>query len=132
MENAFGDIFNGKAEKIACLTSKDKKTFLNFRQEMYKSINSGRNKRSENTTLAAIITNAKFSKAHLGKIVSMTQDALARRIDSVHTMYDGDTIYALRTDEIEADINVVGILATQVLETAIERAVITSKEEIYN
>ena len=130
--NAFGDIFNGKGEKIAGLTSKDKKTFLNFREEMYKSINSLRNKSSENTTLAAIITNAKFSKAHLCKIASMAQDALARRIDPVHTMYDGDTIYALSTDEIEADINVVGMLATQVLEIAIERAVITSKEEIGN
>ena len=130
--NAFGDIFNGKGEKIAGLTSKDKKTFLNFREEMYKSINSLRNKSSENTTLAAIITNAKFSKAHLCKIASMAQDALARRIDPVHTMYDGDTVYTLSTDEIEADINVVGMLATQVLEIAIERAVITSKEEIGN
>ena len=125
--NAFGDVFNGKGEKIAGLTSKDKTKFLNFREEMYKSINTIKNKNSENTTLAAIITNAKFSKAHLCKIASMAQNALARRIDPVHTMYDGDTVYALSTDEIEANVNIVGMLATQVLETAIERAV-TVKE----
>lgn len=132
--NAFGDVFNGKGEKIAGLTSKDKKTFLNFREEMYKTINPVKNEASENTntTLAAIIINAKFSKAHLCKIASMAQNALARRIDPVHTMHDGDTVYVLSTDQIDANINVVGMLATQVLETAIERAVTLSKQEIDN
>ena len=132
--NAFGDVFNGKGEKIAGLTSKDKKTFLNFREEMYKTINPVKNETSENTntTLAAIIINAKFSKAHLCKIASMAQNALARRIDPVHTMHDGDTVYVLSTDQIDANINVVGMLATQVLETAIERAVTLSKQEIDN
>ncbi len=127
--NAWGDVFNGKGEKIAGLTTKDKKQFLNFREEMYKSIKSIKKDNSGNTTLAAIITNAKFSIAHLCKIASMAQDALARRIDPIHTMKDGDTIYALTTDEIEADINIVGTIATQVLEIAIERSVITAKEE---
>jgi len=132
--NAFGDVFNGKGEKITGLTSKDKKTFLNFREEMYKTINPVKNETSENTntTLAAIIINAKFSKAHLCKIASMAQNALARRIDPVHTMHDGDTVYVLSTDQIDANINVVGMLATQVLETAIERAVTLSKQEIDN
>ena len=129
--NAFGDIFNGKGEKIAGLTTKDKKNFLNFKEEMYKFIKKPiRNQKSENTTLAAIIMNAKFSKAHLCKIASMAQDALARRIDPVHTMLDGDTVYTLTTDQIEADINIVGTIATQVLEIAIERAVIFAKEEV--
>ena len=119
---------NGKGEKIAGLTTKDKKQFLNFREEMYKSIKSIKKDNSGNTTLAAIITNAKFSKAHLCKIASMAQDALARRIDPIHTMKDGDTIYALTTDEIEADINIVGTIATQVLEIAIERSVITEQK----
>ena len=127
--NAFGDVFNGKGEKIAGLTSKDKKKFLNFKEEMYKSIKPVEKQESGNTTLAAIIMNAKFSKAHLCKIASMAQDALARRIDPVHTMKDGDTIYTLSTDQIEADVNIVGTIATQVLETAIERAVIYAKEE---
>ena len=127
--NAWGDVFNGKGEKIAGLTTKDKKQFLNFKKEMYKSIKPpSDNKALGNTTLAAIITNAKFSKAHLCKIASMAQDAFARRIDPIHTMYDGDTIYALTTDEIEADINIVGTIATKVLETAIERSVMLAKE----
>lgn len=129
--NAFGDIFNGKGEKIAGLTTKDKKNFLNFKEEMYKFIKKPiKNQKSENTSLAAIIMNAKFSKEHLCKIASMAQDALARRIDPVHTMLDGDTVYTLTTDQIEADINIVGTIATQVLEIAIERAVIFAKEEV--
>lgn len=128
--NSFGDVFNGKGEKIAGLTTKDKKHFLNFKEEFYKCIkNPFKNRKAENTTLAAILMNAKFSKAHLCKIASMSQNALARRIDPIHTMLDGDTVYALTTDQIEADINVVGTIATQVLEIAIERAVKFAKEE---
>lgn len=134
--NAFGDVFNGKREKIAGLRTKDKKNFLDFKEEWYKTINQEKkennNKEMQNTTLAIIITNAKFEGAELCKIASMANDAFARRIDPIHTMYDGDTIYALSTDgndKIQVDINIVGTLATQVLETAIERSIINSQDE---
>lgn len=124
--NAFGDVFDNKGNKIAGLKDKNGK-FLDFKEEMYKSIKP-KNHFTDNTTIGAIITNAKFSKAMLCKVASMGQNGLARRISPVHTMSDGDSIYALSVGNLEADVNVVGTLACQVMEMAIERAVKLSKD----
>lgn len=119
--NAFGDVFDSNGNKIAGLKDKNG-NFLNFKEEMYKSIKP-KNHFTDNTTIGAIITNAKFSKAMLCKVASMGQNGLARRISPVHTMSDGDSVYALSVGNLEADVNVVGTLACQVMEMAIERAV---------
>ncbi len=124
--NAFGDVFDNKGNKIAGLKDKNGK-FLDFKEEMYKSIKP-KNHFTDNTTIGAIITNAKFSKAMLCKVASMGQNGLARRISPVHTMSDGDSVYALSVGNLEADVNVVGTLACQVMEMAIERAVKLSKD----
>ena len=124
--NAFGDVFDNKGNKIAGLKDKNGK-FLDFKEEMYKSIKP-KNHFTDNTTIGAIITNAKFSKSMLCKVASMGQNGLARRISPVHTMSDGDSVYALSVGNLEADVNVVGTLACQVMEMAIERAVKLSKD----
>lgn len=76
-----------------------------------------------NTTLAVVACNAKLSKAGAAKVAQMAHDGLARTIFPVHTMYDGDTIFALATGELEVDVNVVGVLAAQILAQAVVRAV---------
>ncbi|MDO5388095.1 MAG: P1 family peptidase [Clostridia bacterium] len=124
--NAFGDVFDSKGNKIAGLTNKDGTQFLDFKEEMYRSL-APKSQFTGNTTIGAIITNAKLSKAMLCKVASMAQNGLARRISPVHTLADGDSVYALSVGNFEADINVVGTLACQVMENAIERAVTLSK-----
>lgn len=123
--NAFGDVFDDKGNKIAGLTNKEGTEFLDFKEEMYKSL-TPKNQFTGNTTIGAVITNAKFEKSMLSKIASMAQNGLARRICPVHTMADGDSVYALSAGNVIADINVVGTLACQVMEKAIERAVKTA------
>lgn len=123
--NALGDVFDGKGNKIAGLTNKE--GFLDFREEMCKSLEP-KNMFTGNTTIGAVITNAKFDKSMLCKIASMGQNGLARRIYPVHTMADGDSIYALSVGNVNADINIVGALGSYAMEMAIERAVITSNK----
>lgn len=77
-----------------------------------------------NTTIGAIITNAKFDKAKLNKIAAMAQNGLARSIRPVHTLSDGDTVYALSSGDVAADVNVVGTLASHVMAAAIRNAVL--------
>lgn len=120
--NAFGDVFDKNGNKIAGLTNKDGTEFLNFEEEMYKSL-APKNQFTGNTTIGAVITNAAFSKSMLCKIAAMAQNGLARRIKPVHTMADGDSVYALSVGNVRADINVVGTIACSVMERAIERAV---------
>jgi L-aminopeptidase/D-esterase-like protein len=76
-----------------------------------------------NTTLAVVASNARFSKAQAKKVAMMSHNGLVRVINPVHTGWDGDTVFALATGEVEADMNLVGILSQEVLAEAIIRAV---------
>lgn len=49
----------------------------------------------ENTTLGVIATNAELTKPQLIKIADLAHDGLARAIRPMHTMLDGDTVFAL-------------------------------------
>ena len=55
----------------------------------------------------------------------MAQDGYARAITPIHTLVDGDTIFALATGEKagDADVTRIGALAAEVMADAILRAV---------
>ena len=53
----------------------------------------------------------------------MAHNGLARTIRPVHTMYDGDAIFALSRGEIAADPGVIGAIAADVMAEAVVRAV---------
>ena len=80
-----------------------------------------------NTVIGVVATNARLTKAEATKVAQMAQDGLARAIRPAHTMFDGDTIFALATDEQKADISMVGAFAAEVMAEAIVRAVKTAK-----
>ncbi|MBP3720027.1 MAG: P1 family peptidase, partial [Clostridia bacterium] len=56
------------------------------------------------------------------KIAGMGHDGMARAIRPVHTSADGDSIFALSLGENEADQDLVGVLAAEVISEAILRA----------
>ena len=122
--NALGDVYDWKnGEKIAGLLSEDKTGFRSTEELMKGSIRKVENKFAGNTTLAAVITNAAFHKAQLCKIAGMAHDGYARSIRPVHTSADGDSIYALSAGNVETDMDLVGVLAAEVVSEAIKRAV---------
>ena len=124
--NAIGDVYDERTgKKIAGLLTDDRKNFSDSRAELYK-LTTQTNSR-ENTTIGMIITNANFDKTQLTKIAQMTQNAYARSIKPVGTLFDGDTIYAASVGEVSADLNMVGTLAAQVMSEAIRRSVESSR-----
>jgi L-aminopeptidase/D-esterase-like protein len=50
-----------------------------------------------NTTIGVVATSAALSKAECHKFASVAHDGLARAIRPAHSMFDGDTIFALAT-----------------------------------
>jgi L-aminopeptidase/D-esterase-like protein len=76
-----------------------------------------------NTVIGVIATNARLTKAGATKVAQMAQDGLARAIRPAHTMFDGDTIFALSTGVEQADVSMVGAFAAEVMAEAIVRAV---------
>lgn len=77
------------------------------------------------TTLAVVATDAVLTKPQTAKVAQMAHDGLARTIDPVHTMLDGDTVFALATGRAgyAADVTAVGSAAATVLATAVLAAV---------
>ncbi len=77
------------------------------------------------TTIGVIATDATLTKAEATKIAQMAHDGLARSINPVHTMSDGDTLFALATGRAAAtpDLTLLGIAAAEVTARAVLRAV---------
>lgn len=138
--NAVGDVYeNGKI--IAGLMNKDRTglassfdEILSWTEKAYMGnvgesgkIDLAESKASTNTTIGLIVTNAKFSKAMLCKIAGMAHNGYARSINPVHSMMDGDSIYAASTGNVESDVNTVGMLAAFVMEKAVIDAVKQAK-----
>ena len=76
-----------------------------------------------NTVIGVVATDAKLTKAQVTKVAQMAQDGLARAIRPAHTMFDGDTVFALATGRKKADVSLVGAFAAEVMAEAILRAV---------
>ena len=78
-----------------------------------------------NTTIAIVATDAVLNKAQAGKLATMAHDGLARTIHPVHTMVDGDTLFALATGGSgrPGEMTVLGVMAAEVTSRAVLNAV---------
>ena len=76
-----------------------------------------------NTTLGVIATNAKLTKVEATKVAQMAHNGFARTIRPVHTSFDGDTIFALSYGQVQADVNLIGTIAADVMAQAIVNGV---------
>ena len=126
--NALGDIYDWKTgEQVAGFLTEDKTGLRSTMEYMSASTESKENKFTGNTTLAVVVTNADFSKSQLCKIAGMAHNGLARSINPVHTSADGDSIYAVSVGNVDADQDLVGSLAAEVVSEAVLRSVYSAE-----
>ena len=122
--NAFGDIVSPENGRIIAGVRDSEKghefpgTVNLFKQGIIRRADS-----YQNTTLAVVVTNAGFSKSELLRISNMAQTGLAKVISPVHTVQDGDMVISVSSGEIKEDVNLVGIIAAEITQKAILRAV---------
>lgn len=78
-----------------------------------------------NTTVAVVATDAALTKEGANKMAQMAHDGLAQAIRPIHTMVDGDTVFALATGQrrVRVDLTALGAVAAAVLAEAVVRAV---------
>lgn len=76
-----------------------------------------------NTTIGVVAVNANLTKVEVTKVAQMAHDGYARTIYPAHTMYDGDTIFAVATGGEKMPVDVIGGLAAKVMSLAILDAV---------
>jgi L-aminopeptidase/D-esterase-like protein len=75
------------------------------------------------TTLGVVVTNARLDKGACRRVARMAHDGLARAIDPVHTLADGDAIFAVSVGDGTAGATRVGTLAAHAVAMAVRRAV---------
>jgi len=114
--NAIGDVVDPKnGEVIAGLRSGPSLQWMKTGQ--------AESPIQSNTVIGVIATDAKLTKAGATKVAQMAQDGVAQVVRPAHTMFDGDTIFALATGQKDADISMVGTFAAEVMAEAIVRGV---------
>jgi L-aminopeptidase/D-esterase-like protein len=122
--NAVGDIIDENGQILAGLRTEDGTGFVGMLKAMTAMLNTNAEPETrENTVIGVVATNAKLSNAHTYKVAQMAHDGIARAVNPSHTMFDGDTIFALSTGEIPSHSTVVGAYAAEVVAQAIRNAV---------
>lgn len=108
-----GKGFAGITQTIKALAGRVEESSLKFPDPVLRS-----------TTLVVVATNADFSKTALTKIAMMASTGAARTINPYHTNGDGDSTFALSTNEVKSDltISVVGALGAELVSEAVLRA----------
>jgi L-aminopeptidase/D-esterase-like protein len=77
----------------------------------------------EDTVIGVVATSARLDRQGAIKVAQMAHDGLARTVRPAHTMFDGDTIFALSLGKRQADVSTIGAFAAEVFSQAILRAV---------
>lgn len=79
------------------------------------------------TTIGALVTDARLTKAQATRLAQVAHDGLARTIDPVHTPLDGDTLFVAGTGTAEAatgpDMLLLSVLAAEVTARAVVAAI---------
>lgn len=126
--NCLGDVIDPQTGKImAGAYDYEDNKFMNSEDILLHNLAHPKTPFKGNTTIGLIVTNAKLTKANARKISSMAHNGFARTMRPAHTMFDGDTIFTMATNQKEADITTVGMLAANVMEKAVLRAIQEAK-----
>ncbi|AMM23449.1 P1 family peptidase [Variovorax sp. PAMC 28711] len=127
--NALGDVIDPEtAQVVAGARTADGKALLDTRRalmrgELPKPLLAG-----TNTTIGVVATDAVLTKVQANRLAMVAHDGLARSINPVHTMSDGDTLFTLATCRVPLDdstpgMTVLGAMAAEVVARATVRAV---------
>jgi L-aminopeptidase/D-esterase-like protein len=81
-----------------------------------------------NTTIGVVAVDARLTKEQANRLADVAHDGFARTIRPVHTQMDGDTVFALATGRLDAEVNFVKLCAAaaEVTARAICNAIIYS------
>jgi L-aminopeptidase/D-esterase-like protein len=122
--NAFGDVVDPQTQQVIAGTRSPLEPGLLFP-------GSGP---FGNTTIAVVTTNAPLSKVAVNKVAQMAHNGIAQTIRPAHTMFDGDTIFALASGsqpQVQLDplqVSMIGAVAATTLARAIVKAIRNATE----
>jgi L-aminopeptidase/D-esterase-like protein len=119
--NAVGDVLDEHGAVLAGARDRDGKWLAE--KNRYEVISSATTMLLSNTTLVAILTNAKLTKVEANRLAQRGHDGMARAIRPVHATHDGDIVFGLASGEVETDFDLVAELGADMTAQAIRRGV---------
>ncbi|WP_255593456.1 P1 family peptidase [Achromobacter sp. ES-001] len=128
--NAVGDVLDPATGRIlAGARTADGKQLLDTRAAILAGDLPRSMRPGTATTIGVVATDATLTKAQAQKIAGMAHDGLARSINPIHTMLDGDTIFALGTGTSGKPGNVMllGVMAAEAMAIAVQRAILAAR-----
>ena len=124
--NALGDVVEPSSGRVvAGARTADGQSLLDIRRAILAGEQPNPLLPGTNTTLGIVATDAVLTKAQAHRLAQVSHDGLARAINPVHTMSDGDTIFALGTGKTGRGMGMMALslLAAEVTARAVLRAV---------
>lgn len=124
--NALGDVVDpATGATIAGARTEDGRALLHTRNAILAGAQPNPLLAGTNTTLGVVATDAVLTKAQAHRLAQVAHDGLARAINPVHTMSDGDTVFALGTAKVAHALGMMRLstLAAEVTARAVVRAV---------
>jgi len=119
--NAFGDVLNADGSvMIGSSAPPEAPRYPYVSIEEISAWESGEEK--ANTTIGCLVTNARLTKAEACRVADLAHTGIARSIDPPHTSVDGDALFLLATQEVEATPDLVAELGTKAVTLAIRNA----------
>ncbi|MEG1613159.1 MAG: P1 family peptidase [Clostridia bacterium] len=86
--------------------------------------------KNSNTTIGCIITNAKLTKLQANILAELAHDGFALSISPSHTMFDGDAMFIMSSDDVDIEFNVLTSLIPTITAKAIQSSVLDTGEHI--
>jgi L-aminopeptidase/D-esterase-like protein len=124
--NALGDVVDPDTGlPIAGARTPDGKALFDSRRALLRGEGPKPILAGTNTTIGVIATDAVITKAQASRLATVGHDGLARTINPVHTMSDGDVLFALGTGASgkTPGMMVLGTMAAEAVALAVVRAV---------
>ncbi len=128
--NAVGDVIDpNTGQVLAGARTLDGQSLLNSRDALLAGVSPQPVLAGTNTTIGVVATDAILTKAQAHRLAQVAHDGLARSINPVHTLSDGDTLFALGTGAAgkSAGMLLLSTLAAEVTARAVVRAILAAK-----
>lgn len=82
----------------------------------------------QHTVIGVVASNARLDVAQVNNVAAAAHDGLARAVRPAHTLYDGDTLFALASGKVRAHPSLVCDMAAEVTALAIVNAVLAAED----
>ena len=128
--NALGDVVDPASGRVlAGARTQDGASLLDIRRAILAGEQPDPLLPGSNTTLAVVATDALLTKAQAHRLAQVAHDGLARAINPVHTMSDGDVVFTLGTGKSGRTLGMMqlAVMAAEVSARAVVRAVLAAR-----